>query len=76
MQDNVWHRWLAEDSRLVERGWVDRRLWQAQVARARFGVFNGIASFDFALVIEGWLRTLEMHSAPPVPELQAAIASE
>jgi asparagine synthase (glutamine-hydrolysing) len=51
---------LLQDARIVERGWVEPAAWKAQVERASFGVFNGIASFEAAAVFELWLRALEV----------------
>jgi|CZKK01.1.fsa_nt_gi hypothetical protein len=70
MKNETWQRMLTKDSRLVSRGWVDPRLWRAQVERARFGVFNGLGCFDAAIMTECWLRPIEAHPFGPAPELR------
>jgi asparagine synthetase B (glutamine-hydrolysing) len=59
MKDKAWVGLLTRDSRLAMHGWVDPGRWAEQVARARFGVFGDLASFDAAMHSEIWLRTLE-----------------
>jgi hypothetical protein len=76
MRNDSWFRLLIEDSRLVARGWVDPQAWQAQVKRARFGVFNGLANFDAAMMTECWLRTFESHPPGPPAELHELSVGE
>jgi hypothetical protein len=61
---------LLEDSYLVRRGWVVAGLWREQVARAQFGVFDGLGAFDAAVASELWLRTLDHPEAEAAPELR------
>jgi asparagine synthase (glutamine-hydrolysing) len=52
-------------SSLVERGWVEPELWRAQAARAGFGVFDGLATFDAAVASDLWLKTFMGQIADP-----------
>jgi asparagine synthase (glutamine-hydrolysing) len=66
---------LLDQSRLVQRGWVDKDLWAGQIARAGFGVFDGLPNFDAAVTCEMWLRTLELPRED-FPDLEAVPALE
>jgi hypothetical protein len=68
MKDKAWIGLLTRDSRLAMHGWVDPSRWAEQVARARFGVFGDLASFDAAMHSEIWLRALEIF-VPRKPAL-------
>jgi asparagine synthetase B (glutamine-hydrolysing) len=53
----------APGSGLIERGWIDPGLWRAQVARAGFGVFDGLPTFDAAIASDLWLKTFTAQFA-------------
>jgi asparagine synthase (glutamine-hydrolysing) len=70
LRSGAFFRDLLDQSRLVKRGWVDKDLWAGQIARAPFGVFDGLPNFDAAVTCEMWLRTLEMPREES-PDLEA-----
>jgi hypothetical protein len=76
LQNAAWLRCLTVDTRLEARGWVDPPQWREQVARAQFGVFNGLASFDAAMSTEVWLRATETLAPPDPPDLLDSAADD
>lgn len=57
---------LRQDSRLVERGWVDPEPWRRAVDLAAVGSSPHFAQFAAAVEAELWLRALEEHGVPDV----------
>jgi asparagine synthase (glutamine-hydrolysing) len=60
-RSKAWISLLTDRPRIVERGFVDGRLWNEAVKLAQFGHFHSraIASFVSAAGLEFWLRQLE-----------------
>jgi hypothetical protein len=58
-----WTELLLVRPRLVERGYVDGRLWREAVNQARYGQMRSMKHFMAAAVIELWLRQLEETKA-------------
>jgi asparagine synthase (glutamine-hydrolysing) len=54
-----WPELLVDRPRIVERGYVDGRLWRQAVSRARYGCLPTIKHFIAAATLEVWLRQLE-----------------
>ena len=71
LSNETWYRSLTENSRLVDRGWVEPRLWRQQIERARLGLHGPRPNLDIAIMTEFWLRTIETHKPVPPPRLHA-----
>lgn len=56
---NAWTELLLINPRIVERGYVDAKLWAEAVNRARYGVRSSMKDFVAAATLEIWLRQLE-----------------
>lgn len=55
----VWTDLLLNHPRIVERGYVDARIWREAVNQARFGRIPSMRYFLPAATLEVWLRQLE-----------------
>jgi asparagine synthase (glutamine-hydrolysing) len=77
MDSDTWYRTLTDDSRLVDRGWVDPRRWHDAITRARFGVMEAAPQMDAAMTTEYWLRSMEANPpSPPAELLEARLAEQ
>lgn len=56
-----WFEMLAKPPRLVEMGLVDQNRWHDTVARARVGHLRMISFFLNAVILEWWLRSLDVR---------------
>jgi asparagine synthase (glutamine-hydrolysing) len=59
-----WLELLLNRPRIVERGYVDHRLWSEAVTRARYGRSSSERHFLAAATLEVWLRQLEDFRQP------------
>ena len=70
--NETWYRSLTANPRLVDRGWVEPRLWRQQIDRVRLGLYGRRPNLDIAILTEFWLRTIEDYKPRALPPLHAA----
>lgn len=72
LANKAWYRALTENSRLVDRGWVEPSRWQQQIDRLRLGLHGPRPNIDIAIMTEFWLRSIETHRPLALPQLHDA----
>jgi len=58
-KSTVFHALLTDHPRIVERGYVDEKLWIEAVNQGKFGAVPSFPCFLAAICIEIWLRQME-----------------
>jgi asparagine synthase (glutamine-hydrolysing) len=66
-----WFDILTQGSGLIERRWVDERLWIDTCKKARVGFLEDPEQFNAAMCSEYWLRALDAAGRPCAPSLHA-----
>jgi asparagine synthase (glutamine-hydrolysing) len=59
LRSGSWSELLLDRPRIVERGYVDERLWRQAVSQARCGCLPTLKHFIAAATLEVWLRQVE-----------------
>jgi hypothetical protein len=70
-QSRGWFDILTRNCGLIERGWVDERLWIDACKKARVGFSEDPEQFNAAMCTEYWLRALGGSSCLSTPPLHA-----